>query len=123
MNIVSPSWSLESYTRGFPGGPVVRTSPSNAGGAGLKLRSQIPRASQPKSQNIKQKQYCNKMNKDLLNSPHEKKFFKDNHTNLQDHRLSSQNIFFSLSLATFRGLKIMLFSFKIVRVNFLFIFQ
>ena len=50
----------------FPGGPVVKTSPSNAGGAGSipGPRAKIPRASQPKNQNIKQKQYCNKFNKD-----------------------------------------------------------
>ena len=50
----------------FPGGPVVKTSPSNAGGA------KIPHASQPKKQNIKQKQNCNKFNKDFKNGPHQK---------------------------------------------------
>jgi len=57
----------------FLGGPVVRTSPSNAGGVGLIPggRVMIPHASQQKkkrkekNQNIKQKQYCNKFNKDL----------------------------------------------------------
>ena len=57
----------------FLGGPVVRTSPSNAGGVGLIPggRAKIPHASQPKkkrkekNQNIKQKQYCKKFNKDL----------------------------------------------------------
>ena len=53
--------------RDFPGGPVVRTSPSNAGGAGsLPGRgAEIPHASGPKNQKLKQKQYCNKFNKDL----------------------------------------------------------
>ena len=53
--------------RDFPVGPVVKTSPSNAGGAGLipGLGAEIPHALQPKYQNIKQKQYCNKFNKDL----------------------------------------------------------
>ena len=32
----------------------------------------IPHALEPKSQNIKQKQYCNKFNKDLKNGPHQK---------------------------------------------------
>ena len=44
----------------FPGGPVVKTSPSNAGGAGLipGWRAKIPHASQPKAQkNIKQEEY------------------------------------------------------------------
>ena len=41
---------------------MVKTSPSNAGGAGSIPggAAKIPHASQPKNQNIKQKQYCNK---------------------------------------------------------------
>ena len=60
----------------FPGGPVVKTSPSNAGGAGLipGWGAKIPHASQPENQNIKQKQYCNKFNKDFKNGPHQKKY-------------------------------------------------
>ena len=65
----------------FPGGPVVKTSPSNAGGVGLipGRGAKIPHASWPKNRNIKQKQYCNKFNKDLKNGPHQKKkfFFKE----------------------------------------------
>ena len=30
----------------------------------------IPHASRPKNQNIKQKQYCNRFNKDFKNGPH-----------------------------------------------------
>ena len=54
----------------FPGGPVVKTS--NAGDAGLipGQGAKILHASQPKSQNIKQKQYCNKLYKDFKNGPH-----------------------------------------------------
>ena len=55
---------------------MVKTSPSNARGAdsipgwGVK----IPHASGPKNQNIKQKQNCNKFNKDFKkNGPHQKK--------------------------------------------------
>ena len=46
--------------RDFPGGPVVKTSPSNAGGAGSipEMGPKIPHASRPKNQNIKEKQYC-----------------------------------------------------------------
>ena len=75
----------------FPGGPVVRTSPSNAGGVGLIPggRAKIPHASWPKkrkekNQNIKQKRYCNKFNKDLKKmvnikkKPLEKKRKKEN---------------------------------------------
>ena len=56
------SWDL-------PGSPVVETSPSNARGAGSipGQGAKIPHASQhmPKNQNIKQKQYCNKLSKDF----------------------------------------------------------
>ena len=54
---------------------MVKTSPSNAGGAGLipGWGAKIPHASWPKNQNIKQKQYCNKFNKDLKKGPHQKK--------------------------------------------------
>ena len=59
----------------FPRGPVVKTSPSNVGGVcsipgpGAK----IPHASWPKNQNVRQKQYCNRSNKDFKNGPHQKK--------------------------------------------------
>ena len=59
----------------FPGGPVVKTSPSKAGGAGSIPGggAKIPHASWPKQGNIKkQKQYCNKFNKDFKNGPHQK---------------------------------------------------
>ena len=51
----------------FPGGPVVKTSPSNAGGAGSipGRGAKIPHALRPKNQNIEQKQYCNKFNEDF----------------------------------------------------------
>ena len=59
----------------FPGGPVVRTSASSAGGVGSIPRqgAKIPHALQSKNQNIKQKQYCNKFKKDFKNAPHEVK--------------------------------------------------
>ena len=53
----------------FPGCPMVKTSPSNAGGMGL-IPGQgagIPHASRLKDQNIEQKQYYNKVNKDFKN--------------------------------------------------------
>ena len=60
--------------RDFPGGPVVKTSPSNAVSVGLipGRGAKIPRASWPENQNLKQKQHCNKFNKDFKNGPHEK---------------------------------------------------
>ena len=56
----------------FPGGPAVRTSPSNAGGAGSipGWGAKIPHALWPKNQSIKQKQCCNRFNKDFKNGPH-----------------------------------------------------
>ena len=46
--------------------------PSNAGVVGSipGQGAKIPRASWPKNQNIKQKQHCNKFNKDFLNGIH-----------------------------------------------------
>ena len=62
-------------SRDFPGGPVAKTSPSNAGSAGSipGHGAKIPHASRPKNQHIKQKQYCNKFNKDFKNGPHQEK--------------------------------------------------
>ena len=52
----------------FPGSPLVKSSPFNAGDTGLipDQRAKIPHESWPKNQNIKQKQYCNKFNKDFF---------------------------------------------------------
>ena len=62
----------------FPGGPMVKTSPSNVGGAGSipAWRAKIPHALGPKQQNIKQRQYYNKFNKDFKNGPHQKNLGK-----------------------------------------------
>ena len=62
----------------FPGGPVVETSPSSAGGVGLipGQGARIPHSLQPRSQNIKQKQYCNGFNQDFKNGPHQKNLLK-----------------------------------------------
>ena len=64
-------WSNNIY-RDFPGSPVVRTLPFNAGGVGLipGRGAKIPHASGPQNQNLKQKQYCSKFNKDFKNGPH-----------------------------------------------------
>ena len=52
-----------------PGGPVVKTSPFNAGSMGSipGQRAKVPHALWPKNQNIKQKQYCNEFNTDFKN--------------------------------------------------------
>ena len=54
----------------FPGRPAVKTPCFRCRGAGLTAgwRRKIPHA----NQNIKQKQYCNKFNKDFKNGPHQK---------------------------------------------------
>ena len=51
---------------------MVKTSPSNAGCVGSipGRGAKIPHSSQPKHQNIKQKQYCNEVSKDFKNGPH-----------------------------------------------------
>ena len=55
--------------------PVVKTSPSSAGGVGSipDRGARISRVSQPKNQSMKQKQYCNKFHKDFKNGPHQEK--------------------------------------------------
>ena len=60
---------------GLPGGPVVKTSHSISGGARSipHQGAKIPHALWPKNQNIKQKQYCNKFNKDFKIVPIKKK--------------------------------------------------
>ena len=54
----------------IPGGPVIRTSPSSAESMSWipGWGAEIPHTSWPKHQNIKQKQHCNKFNKDFKNS-------------------------------------------------------
>ena len=55
---------------------MVKTLPSNVGGAGLipGWGDKIPQSLQrKKTQSIKQKQYCNQFNKDFKNGPHQKK--------------------------------------------------
>ena len=66
----SQAWTGLGNKRGqdFPGGGVIRTLPFNAGGTGLipDWRTKIPHAFQPKKKKKpKQKQYCNKFNKDF----------------------------------------------------------
>ena len=48
---------LDSIRRDFPGGSVVKTLPSNTGGAGLLpgRGAKIPYVSRPKYQNLKRK--------------------------------------------------------------------
>ena len=57
---------------------MVRTLPSNARGVGSTPGqvAKIRHASQPKKQNIKWKQYCDKFNKNFKDGPHEKNLLK-----------------------------------------------
>ena len=56
---------IYAYFGDFLGGSVVKTQLSNAGGGQIPgQEAKIPQGLQPKNQNIKQKQYCNKFNKD-----------------------------------------------------------
>ena len=61
----------------FPGGLVVKTSPSSTGHVGSVpgRGAKIPQASWTKNQNIAQKQYCNKFNKEFTNGLHQKNLF------------------------------------------------
>ena len=71
-----PSTSIQTGTfRDFPGGPVPKTSPSKTGRFDPWSEAKTPYASGPKSQNIKQKQYCNKL-KILKHGPHQNIFKK-----------------------------------------------
>ena len=60
----------------FLDGSVVKTLPSNAGGAGLTPEQDPTWLGAKRDQNIKWKQYRNKFNKDLKNVPHQKIFKK-----------------------------------------------
>ena len=58
---------------------MVKTLPCSAASVGpiSDRGDKIPHALRPKSQNIKQKQYCNEFNKDLKNGPYEKHLLKN----------------------------------------------
>ena len=58
---------------------MVKALLSSAGGTGsiLGQGAIIPHALQPKCQNIKQRQYCNKFNEDFKNGPHQKNLLKN----------------------------------------------
>ena len=58
---------------------MVKTPPSNAGAESSTLGwgARNPHALQPKKQNIKQKQYCDKFSKDFKNGPYQKTYLKN----------------------------------------------
>ena len=76
MKFKSP---IKNWAKGTPlAVQWLRLHTSNAGGAGSipGQGAKIPHASRPKNQNIKQKQNCNKFNKDFKNGPHQKNLKK-----------------------------------------------
>ena len=67
-------FGLKNVNWDFPGGPVVKTSPSDVGSV-----DSIPVAEArvhmlwgQKNWNMNQKQYCNRFNKEFKNGPHQK---------------------------------------------------
>ena len=64
---VSLSARFKLLSRGFPSGPAVKTSLSNAGSMGSipGWETKIPHDSRPKTQNMKQKRYPNEFNKNF----------------------------------------------------------
>ena len=58
---------------------MVKTLPSNVRGVGLipHQGALIPHTSWSKKQNIKQKSYCNKLNKHFKNDPYKKSLLKN----------------------------------------------
>ena len=71
------SWDEKQVNRDFLSDPGVNTLLSNARSAISiliwELRSHMPHGQ--KNQNVRQKQYCNKFNKDFKNGPHQEKTF------------------------------------------------
>ena len=66
------------HVRNFSGSPVVKTSPFSAGSEGSNpgQGAKILHPLQSENQDIKQKKYCNKCNKDFKNGPYQKKNLK-----------------------------------------------
>ena len=61
----------------FPGGSVIKSLRLHLMGSVPSWGAKFPHASWPKHQNIKQKQYCNKFNKEFSNGPRLKKSLKN----------------------------------------------
>ena len=72
---------------------MMTTSSSSARRMGLipGRGAKLPHASRPKNQNIKQKQHCNKFNKELKNGPHQKTLKKNQRSFVHVCCTSSKN--------------------------------
>ena len=73
--MLSKNTGSKNTCRDSPGDPVVETSLFNAGRSSSIPggEAKILQAWWPKHRNIKQKQYCNKFNKDFKNGLHQKR--------------------------------------------------
>ena len=76
INVTTEAKPFKISVRDFPGCPVVKNSPSNSGGAGLTLGLGVPQGQKKNQKNIKQKECCNKFNKNFKNEPHQIKSLK-----------------------------------------------
>ena len=63
----------KEYSRDFPGRSEDFAFNAEGVGSTPGWGAEVPHDSWPKKQNIKQKQYCNKLNKEFKNGPHKKK--------------------------------------------------
>ena len=89
-----PHFGVLNGHRNFPGGPVVKTSLSNAG-AVVSIpgpEAKIPHAPWPKKPNIKWKQYCNKFNKKNFKNGSHKKILKEKKLVINIQFSSAQSI-------------------------------
>ena len=75
----TPFILLEENSGDFLGDTVVKSSASNAGGTGSipGWGAEIPHASRPRDQTMKQKQYCNKFSEVFKTSPHQNNLLKN----------------------------------------------
>ena len=76
---------IKRSRREFPGGPVTKISPPGRGVCVRflvrELRSHMPQ--NKTKQNVKQKQYCNKFNKDFKNGPYQNTNLKKKKTEFE----------------------------------------
>ena len=57
----------------MPGGPMAKKLPCNARGDMGSIPDWWAKTHLPENQNLKQKQYCDRLNKDFKNVPHQKR--------------------------------------------------
>ena len=77
---------------GLPGDPVVKTSIAGGARSIPPQIAKIPHALWPRNQNIKQKQYCNKFNKEFKIVHGKKKKLKKKRARAMKFRLAGLNL-------------------------------